>query len=116
MEDSGIFKKLAVISSGVFLIVLGACGGDTDYEPLVLTDSLFQLSKCNFDDSIHAKVTCGYLHVPENRRVDGSRSISLHVAIFHSESSNPEPDPIIYLAGGPGSQALRLSGSQALRL
>ena len=78
----------------------------SDYKPPALTDTHFQLSNCKFDESIHSNVTCGYLHVPEDRTVSDSRNISLHIAIFHSESSNPEPDPLIYLAGGPGQQVL----------
>jgi len=99
---------LGAIISILALTLTVSCGGkNNDYKPLPLTDALFQFSSCKFDESIHSKVTCGTLHVPEDRTIADSRSISLHVAIFHSESSEPEPDPIIYLAGGPGSQALK---------
>ena len=50
---------------------------------------------------------CGYLTVPENRDdVANGRTVRLHVAIFASDSDNPAPDPIIYLEGGPGGDAL----------
>jgi pimeloyl-ACP methyl ester carboxylesterase len=51
-------------------------------------------------------VDCGYLVVPENRADPESRSIRLAVAIFHLPGGAQHPDPIVYLAGGPGGSAL----------
>lgn len=34
------------------------------------------------------------------------RTIELAVAVLHSHSANPAPDPVIFLAGGPGQSAL----------
>jgi pimeloyl-ACP methyl ester carboxylesterase len=36
--------------------------------------------------------------------------IRLHVAVFHSVSANPAPDPVVHLAGGPGTSSLELAG------
>lgn len=55
---------------------------------------------------------CGYLVVPENRSRPTGRSIRLAVAIVPPVSRTPAPDPIVFLAGGPGSNAT----SQASRL
>ena len=52
------------------------------------------------------EVRCGDLHVLEDRADPYSREIILHVAVFPSFSENPEPDPVIYLMGGGGSDAL----------
>ena len=49
---------------------------------------------------------CGYLLVPETRSDPDSNYIELAVAIIHSPSPNVAPDPVIYLAGGPGGSAL----------
>ena len=49
-------------------------------------------------------VECGYLNVPENRSDPASRTIQIAVAIFRNPSGRPEPDPIIYLEGGPGGR------------
>jgi len=54
-------------------------------------------------------VECGYLVVPENRADPDSRDIRLAVAIFRHPSGSPEPDPIIYLMGGPGGSALEVN-------
>ncbi|MCA9957049.1 MAG: alpha/beta fold hydrolase, partial [Anaerolineales bacterium] len=67
----------------------------------------FESADCQFAVPAGRDVACGYLTVPENRNdVANGRTVRLHVAIFASESSNPAPDPIIYLEGGPGGDAL----------
>jgi len=53
-------------------------------------------------------VECGYLIVPEDRTDPDSRDIRLAVAIFRHPDGAPEPDPIIYLEGGPGGSALEV--------
>jgi pimeloyl-ACP methyl ester carboxylesterase len=49
---------------------------------------------------------CGRLIVPENRQKPDGRKISLSVAIILARSSKPNPDPIVWLAGGPGDDAI----------
>ncbi|MFK0253709.1 alpha/beta fold hydrolase [Streptomyces sp. NPDC090445] len=49
---------------------------------------------------------CGTLTVPENRSRPDSRKITLGVAIVPAKSGNPKPDPIVWLAGGPGDDAV----------
>jgi hypothetical protein len=44
--------------------------------------------------------------VPENRTKPNSPTIDLAVAVLKAPGPNVLPDPIIYLAGGPGSSAL----------
>ena len=45
---------------------------------------------------------CGYLTVPENRSDPKSRTIRILVARVKAISNTPRPDPIVFLAGGPG--------------
>ncbi|MDD9380195.1 alpha/beta hydrolase [Streptomyces sp. ZAF1911] len=49
---------------------------------------------------------CGTLTVPENRTKPDSRKITLGVAIVAAEAATPKPDPIVWLAGGPGDDAV----------
>jgi pimeloyl-ACP methyl ester carboxylesterase len=49
---------------------------------------------------------CGYLVAPENRSQPIGRTIRLAVAIVPPVSPTPAPDPIVYLAGGPGGSAI----------
>ena len=51
------------------------------------------------------EIQCGYLIVPEDRE-NPERTIRLHVAVVSSRSSTPAPDPVIFLAGGPGVYTL----------
>lgn len=56
-------------------------------------------------------VECGFLTVEERREADASqqaRLIRLAVAIFHPRGGATQPDPVIYLSGGPGASALEL--------
>jgi hypothetical protein len=55
------------------------------------------------------QIECGLIRVPENREVEGSRTIELHFVRIaaRGEDADGEPvevrdDPVIYLTGGPG--------------
>ncbi|MCX4695472.1 alpha/beta fold hydrolase [Streptomyces sp. NBC_01408] len=49
---------------------------------------------------------CGTLTVPENRVKPNSKTIKLGVAIVPAAAGTPKPDPIVWLAGGPGDDAV----------
>ncbi|MFF5486912.1 alpha/beta fold hydrolase [Streptomyces virginiae] len=49
---------------------------------------------------------CGTLTVPENRAAPNGRTIRLGVAIVPAATDDPKPDPIVWLAGGPGDDAV----------
>jgi len=49
---------------------------------------------------------CGKLFVPEDRAHPNGKTISLSVAIIPSKAAIPKPDPIVWLAGGPGDDAI----------
>ncbi len=69
------------------------------YEPV------FEAADCEFLTPPGRDVECGWLTVPEDR-ANPEKTIRLHVAIFASDSPDPEPDPVVYLEGGPGGDAL----------
>jgi len=52
-----------------------------------------------------AGVECAVLQVPEDRVKGSGRSLDLPVLFLRSLASNPAPDPIVYLSGGPGDRA-----------
>lgn len=52
-----------------------------------------------------ADATCGYLVVPENRSKHNGRTIQLMVTKVSARSVGKQPDPILYLEGGPGDIA-----------
>jgi pimeloyl-ACP methyl ester carboxylesterase len=49
---------------------------------------------------------CGRLVVPEDRANPNGKTISLSVAIIPAKAAIPKPDPIVWLAGGPGDDAI----------
>lgn len=53
-----------------------------------------------------ATARCGQLTVPENRAVANGKTIKLSVAIVPAKAAQPKPDPIVWLAGGPGDDAI----------
>ncbi len=52
---------------------------------------------------------CGYLVVRENRSLPDGRTLRLSVAVLKSPGSNPQPDPLVFLSGGPGGPSVKHS-------
>lgn len=67
----------------------------------------FEEDDCPFTIPSGEDPRCGYLVVPENRADPNSGTIRLAVAIFKADNPNPQPDPVIYLEGGPGGSTLK---------
>ncbi|MFK7804346.1 MAG: alpha/beta hydrolase [Anaerolineae bacterium] len=76
--------------------------------PAAMSAAEFVDGECPFAAQIANKysVRCGVLNVPENRESGSDRMIQLAVAILPAANGNPEPDPVIYLEGGPGGSAV----------
>lgn len=79
--------------------------------PTLAYTPTFAESACPFETPNGIRVTCGYVSVPESRANNPTDMIRLAVAVFHSTSSNPNPDPILFLQGGPGGAAVELSAA-----
>lgn len=54
-------------------------------------------------------IDCGYLTVAESRRNVESPYIRLAVAVLRSPNPDKAPDPVLFLAGGPGEAALAIA-------
>ncbi|GAB5494170.1 MAG: alpha/beta fold hydrolase [Phototrophicaceae bacterium] len=63
-------------------------------------------SPCRFDVPRRIDIDCMTLRVPENRSDPNTVNIVLSLAILRHPDGNPEPDPIIFLQGGPGGISL----------
>lgn len=74
----------------------------------------FEKTDCRFNRI--SNVECGDLYVAENREQSDGREIRLHVAIAKSYSDDPEPEPLIFLSGGPGSFSLQWLHSHLRRV
>lgn len=62
----------------------------------------FEKAECPFPVPIGYRIDCGFVSVPEDRSQPNSPLIKIGVALAHSNSTNPAPDPIFFLNGGPG--------------
>jgi pimeloyl-ACP methyl ester carboxylesterase len=77
---------------------------EVPYQPI------FEPAPCAFSTPGGYNPECGYLIVPENRTRPAGPRIRLHVAIFRSRASASLPEPVVHLAGGPGSSSLDVAG------
>lgn len=125
-------KNLLIIS--LISLLLSACGSGAastatptptarpTVRPAILTGEdtagVLRPSACPFmlPDGLEegVDVECGYLPVYEDRvdsPADG-RLIRLAVAVFHPLGGPTQPDPLIYLSGGPGASILKTIQTQ----
>ncbi len=79
--------------------------------PTIAYEPRFDEAPCPFESPRGVRVTCGFVTVPENRSSNSGRVLRLAVAKFHSTSQNPAPDPVLFLQGGPGGEALQLAAN-----
>lgn len=72
---------------------------------------LFAEAPCDFEIPANARVTCGFVTVPEDRTDNPADTIQIAVAVYHSNNNTPNADPILYLHGGPGALAIDWSAA-----
>jgi pimeloyl-ACP methyl ester carboxylesterase len=70
-----------------------------------LTLTACELKRLN--SSATTPAFCAKFPVPENRADPRSRRIDLKLAILKSDSTVPDKDLVVYLAGGPGQSAIQ---------
>lgn len=90
---------LLIILMGLSLTACAIGGEDAGRDPTLA------LTQCRLPGGVIAQ--CGTLTVPENRDVEGGRTIDLDIAVLPATGSSSvvEPDPLFLLAGGPGQAA-----------
>ncbi len=75
----------------------------------VIVGPSFETGPCPFPAGAipaNEHVDCGNLIVPEDRNQPDSPAIRLAVAIVRTHNPAPAPDPILFLADGPGASGL----------
>lgn len=72
---------------------------------LFLTTCLFYECTSESTSSSKTEVTYGTIAVPENRKVEDSRTLELAYAVIPS-TGNEKKNPIVFLQGGPGGSSL----------
>ncbi|MGO9453315.1 MAG: alpha/beta fold hydrolase [Candidatus Binataceae bacterium] len=100
--------------ASVFALLLAigcaACGSSSSGGPSGTgTSATFKPGPCPADQAAalaSLNATCGTLTATENRSNPSEGKVQLPVAIVPSQIQPPEPDPIVYMAGGPGANAI----------
>jgi len=64
-----------------------------------------ELRPCNDDPFLTGDMLCGKYEVFEDRATRTGRRISLNLVVLPALSAKPAPDPVFYMAGGPGGAA-----------
>jgi pimeloyl-ACP methyl ester carboxylesterase len=77
-------------------------------EPAAAYEPVFEPTDCWWTLPESQPVECGYLVVPENRGAPDSPSIRIATAILRHPGGVPEPDPIVYIHGGPGGGFMKV--------
>jgi pimeloyl-ACP methyl ester carboxylesterase len=103
-------RRVLVVAVGaaVALLTIPAAGAASSAAS-ALPAPRFEPTACPsepFPTSLPADARCGFLIVPENRASANGRTIRLTVGIVPAASPTPAPDPVVYLAGGPGGYPL----------
>ena len=100
----------AAVPAGAALLLL-AWVAQAQQEPLTatpFTQPEFVEADCSkwFGRPGGVHIDCGYVSVLEDRAKPHGNVIRLAVARLRGSVPSPHPDPVIYLAGGPGESAL----------
>ena len=71
-----------------------------------------RLRPCTIDEG-PTDAYCGRLDVFEDRHAGQGRKIALKLVVLPALSNEPRPDPVFFLAGGPGQGAARMASNVA---
>lgn len=63
-----------------------------------------------FVQGVRAPARCGKVRVFEDRARGEGRTIDLQIVVIPALASEPAPDPVFFLAGGPGQAATQIAG------
>lgn len=101
---SFIVEKVLLI--GFMVLVLSACGALKGRSQEVVEPGQINYQDCQIGDGIFSiAARCTTIEVYENREAQTGRRIQLNVAVIPATSRSPLPDPLFFLAGGPGEAA-----------
>ncbi len=94
----------------LLIMLLPSCNGMTQLgeDNQSLPTTLIDQHPCRV---ANRDALCGQLPVYENRLSQSGRIINLNIAVLKASSANPQPDPVFFLAGGPGEAATESTGN-----
>ena len=99
--------RIYVIASALLLV---GCEFGVDQAQLV-EPNYHLLGECNRPDLIEAsaivsEALCGSIEVFEDRETKSGRKIHLNIMLLPATTAVVKPDPVFFLAGGPGQSAV----------
>jgi pimeloyl-ACP methyl ester carboxylesterase len=110
MKFSGKLGRAASVLTTLVVIVCAIGGGCLAADsPGSGTSETFKVAPCPADQAktlASLNAICGKLTVPMKRNEVSKGKVRLPVVIVPSKSQPPQPDPIVYMAGGPGANAI----------
>lgn len=94
--------SLTVVAAAITVAFLQGCAPSTQ------PSAIERLTACSADAG-PPDAYCGTLRVFENRATKQGRQIDLNVVLLPALSPDSKPDPLFFLAGGPGQSATKLA-------
>jgi pimeloyl-ACP methyl ester carboxylesterase len=94
-------KTWPLVISAVLIFAYGCLQAQTNDSKLTLTTTQHELPR--------GKISSGSYAVYEDREANSGRMIHLDLIILHATGDHPKPDPLFYLAGGPGQANVGLA-------
>lgn len=91
-----------LLCSALLSVIAAAC---SQTEQVAAID---RLKPCTGDDA-PIDAYCGTLRVFENRATKQGRQLDLNIVVLPALSADSKPDPVFFLAGGPGQGAAKLA-------
>lgn len=103
-------KFLAFLAGALtIMLVVAACTGNASPTPATSSESNSIVTEsCQLSapgTPLRTAAECGVYTVYENREKGAGRQIEINLAIIKALSRTPQPDPVFFLAGGPGQAA-----------
>jgi pimeloyl-ACP methyl ester carboxylesterase len=99
-------RLLVLPALSLFLLLVAACSSDPEPTPTPFPAPEFARNECPFVELDRVEVICGTVAVPKDRSDVSRGTYDLAVAVLLSPNPRPAPEPVVYLAGGPGENAL----------
>lgn len=102
MLSSGSLPQRAIAGFAIAVLIASAGCGQARIS------YLDRLHPCTSSEAA-VDAYCGTLSVFENRQERSGRRISLNIVVLPAISSDVKPDPLVFLAGGPGQGAAQMA-------
>jgi pimeloyl-ACP methyl ester carboxylesterase len=106
---------LVIVLGGIWPGTLAAAQPDLAATEIQPNDCEFLAQGAHDPRPNLGEITCGTLDVPENWNEPDGRRIEIGYAVLKARGSDPQADPVVFLAGGPGTSPLtRIEGYAAI--